>query len=55
MSGWFHSHVGPFLPLMELKWLKFDRGCNEWIDDGLNMRPGGATRGKRSIIGWEGR
>jgi hypothetical protein len=35
---------------MELKWLKFGK---EWIDN-LNLRPGGATRGKQSIIGWEG-
>jgi hypothetical protein len=26
----------------------------EWIYD-LNLRPGGATREKQSIIGWEGR
>jgi hypothetical protein len=51
MSGWFHSHVGPFLSLIELKWLKVGKG---WNDD-LNLRLGGATRGKRSIIGWEGR
>jgi hypothetical protein len=36
---------------MKLKWLKFVRG---WIDD-LNLRPGGATREKWSIIGWDGR
>jgi hypothetical protein len=47
MSGWFHSHVGPFLPIIELKWLKFGK---EWIDD-LNLRQGGTTRGKGSIIG----
>jgi hypothetical protein len=41
MSGWSHTRVGPSLPLMELKWLKFGR---EWIGD-LNLRPGGATRG----------
>jgi hypothetical protein len=50
MSGWFDSHVGPFIPLMELKWLKFDR---EWNAD-LNLRSGGATTRKQSIIGWEG-
>jgi hypothetical protein len=27
----------------------------EWMDWCLNLRPGGATRGKRSIIRWEGR
>jgi hypothetical protein len=47
MSGWFHLHVGPFLPLMELKWLKFG---TEWNDD-LNLRPGRATRGKQSQFG----
>jgi hypothetical protein len=25
------------------------------MNDDLNLRPGGATRGKWSIIGWEGR
>jgi hypothetical protein len=34
---------------MELKRLKFGK---EWIDD-LNLRSGGATRRKRSTIGWE--
>jgi hypothetical protein len=28
----FFSDVGPFLPLMKLKWLKFDREWNEWYD-----------------------
>jgi hypothetical protein len=39
---------------MELKWLKFDREWNEWNVD-LNLRPDGATSGKGSIIGCEGR
>jgi hypothetical protein len=38
---------------MELKWLKYDREWNEWNDVDLNLRWGGATRGKGSIIGWE--
>jgi hypothetical protein len=29
MSDWFHLHVGPFLPLMELKWLKFGKEWNK--------------------------
>jgi hypothetical protein len=51
MSGQSHSHVGPFLILMELKLVKIGR---EWID-GLNLRSDGATREKWSIFGWEGR
>jgi hypothetical protein len=39
---------------MKLKWLKFGREWNEWIVD-LNLRLGGATSGKWSIIEWEGR
>jgi hypothetical protein len=37
MSGWFHSHVGPFLPLMKLKWLKL---ANEWIGELIWDRAG---------------
>jgi hypothetical protein len=33
--------------------IKFDREWYEWNVD-LNLRPGVATREKRSIIGWEG-
>jgi hypothetical protein len=36
---------------MELKWLKYDREWNEWNDVDLNLRWGGVTRGKGSIIG----
>jgi hypothetical protein len=50
MSGWFHSHVRPFLSLRELKSLKLiENRMNV-----LNLRLGGATSGKWSIFGWEG-
>jgi hypothetical protein len=50
MSGWFHSHLGQFLALMELKRLKFGK---DWND--VYLRSDVATRGERSIIGLEGR
>jgi hypothetical protein len=42
-----------FFSLHEIKMVKVDREWYEWNVD-LNLRPGVATREKRSIIGWEG-
>jgi hypothetical protein len=44
---------GALFYLNEIKMVKFDREWYEWNVD-LNLRPGVATREKRSIIGWGG-
>jgi hypothetical protein len=41
-------------PLFTPNVIKMAKIWNEWNDVDLNLRSGGATRGKGSIIRWEG-